>query len=99
MAAPMAAMWLADFGARVIKVEHPRGDMMRDWGSRRDGVPLFWKMVGRNKESVTIDLHHPSGRDLVRRLVKEADVMVENFRPGTLAGWELGYEELAALNP
>ncbi|HEY2715053.1 MAG TPA: CoA transferase [Solirubrobacterales bacterium] len=99
MAAPMAAMWLADFGAQVIKVEHPRGDMMRDWGSRRDGVPLFWKMVGRNKESITLDLHEDAARDVLRRLVEKADVVVENFRPGTLAEWGLAYEALAEVNP
>jgi crotonobetainyl-CoA:carnitine CoA-transferase CaiB-like acyl-CoA transferase len=99
MAAPMAAMWLGDFGADVIKVEHPRGDLMRHWGSVRDGVPLFWKMVGRNKRSITLDLHHPKAQDIVRGLVEHADVVVENFRPGTLPGWGLGYECLSAINP
>ena len=99
MAAPMAAMWLADFGAQVVKVEHPRGDMMRSWGSVKDGTPLFWKMVGRNKRSVTIDLHRPGGQELLRRLAAKADVVIENFRPGTLAGWGLDYERLAAINP
>lgn len=99
MAAPMAAMWLADFGAKVIKVEHPRGDMMRDWGSKRDGVPLFWKMVGRNKKSITLDLHNASAQDVVRRLASKADVLIENFRPGTLAQWGLDYETLAEVNP
>ncbi|HWF57927.1 MAG TPA: CoA transferase [Candidatus Dormibacteraeota bacterium] len=99
MAAPMAAMWLADFGAQVVKVEHPRGDMMRSWGSVKDGTPLFWKMVGRNKRSVTIDLHHPDGQELLRRMAAKADVVVENFRPGTLAGWGLDYERLSAINP
>lgn len=99
MAAPMAAMWLADFGADVVKVEHPKGDMMRTWGSRKDGVPLFWKVVGRNKRSVTLDLHHPEGQRLLKRLVEKADVLVENFRPGTLARWGLAYEDLAPINP
>jgi crotonobetainyl-CoA:carnitine CoA-transferase CaiB-like acyl-CoA transferase len=99
MAAPMTAMWLADFGADVIKVEHPRGDMMRGWGSLKDGVPLFWKVVGRNKRSITLDLHHPKGQELLRKLARTADVVVENFRPGTLASWGLAYPQLSALNP
>lgn len=99
MAAPMAAMWLADFGADVIKVEHPHGDMMRSWGSVKNGVPLFWKVVGRNKRSVTLDLHHPRGQELLRRMAARADVVVENFRPGTLARWGLAYSDLSALNP
>jgi formyl-CoA transferase len=99
MAAPMAAMWLGDFGADVIKVEHPRGDLMRHWGSARDGVPLFWKMVGRNKRSMTLDLHKQPAQDIFRRLVPHVDVVIENFRPGTLAGWDLEYERLRQENP
>ena len=99
MAAPMAAMWLADFGADVIKVEHPSGDMMRTWGSKKEDIPLFWKVVGRNKRAVTLDLHHPRGQDILKRMVAKADVVVENFRPGTLARWGLAYEDLAPLNP
>jgi len=99
MAAPMTAMWLGDFGADVVKVEHPAGDMMRSWGSRKDGVPLFWKVVGRNKRSVTLDLHTQEGQEVLRRLAMKADVLVENFRPGTMARWGLAYEDLAPLNP
>jgi formyl-CoA transferase len=99
MAAPMAAMWLADFGADVIKVEHPRGDLMRHWGETRDGVPLFWKLVGRNKRSITLDLHHEKAQAIVRRLVEHVDIVVENFRPGTLPGWGLDYERLSEVNP
>ena len=99
MAAPMAAMWLGDFGANVIKVEHPSGDMMRGWGSSKDGVPLFWKMVGRNKKSVTLDLHRAEGQELLKKMVARADVLVENFRPGRLAGWGLDYPSLSAINP
>ncbi len=99
MAAPMAAMWLADFGAEVVKVEQPGGDMMRSWGSIKEGVPLFWKVVGRNKRSVTLDLHHPDGQALLRRLAARADVVVENFRPGTLARWGLAYSDLSRDNP
>ncbi len=99
MAAPMAAMWLGDFGANVIKVEHPSGDMMRGWGSSKDGVPLFWKMVGRNKKSVTLDLHHAKGQALLKKMAGKADVLVENFRPGRLAEWGLDYPSLCAINP
>jgi crotonobetainyl-CoA:carnitine CoA-transferase CaiB-like acyl-CoA transferase len=99
MAAPMAAMWLGDFGADVVHVEHPNGDDIRTWGSKRNGVPLFWKMVGRNKRSMTLDLHNEAGQDLLRSLAKEADVLVENFRPGTLERWNVGHEALMALNP
>lgn len=99
MAAPMTAMWLGDFGADVIKIEHPDGDMMRGWGSLKDDVPLFWKMVARNKRSVTLDLHKPQGQELLRRMATKADVLVENFRPGTLERWGLAYETLHALNP
>ena len=99
MAAPMTAMWLADFGADVIKIEHPKGDMMRSWGSSKDGVPLFWKVVGRNKKSITLDLHQPKGQEILRSMTAKADVLVENFRPGTIARWGLDYESLREVNP
>jgi len=99
MAAPMTAMWLGDFGADVVKIEHPKGDMMRTWGSSKDGVPLFWKVVGRNKRSVTLDLHVEKGQQLFKRLAAKADVVVENFRPGTMARWGLDYESLRTVNP
>jgi len=99
MAAPMAAMWLGDFGADVVKVEHPSGDMMRGWGSIKQGIPLFWKVVGRNKRSVGIDFHLPDGQALLRRLATVADVLVENFRPGTMSRWNLDYPRLFELNP
>jgi crotonobetainyl-CoA:carnitine CoA-transferase CaiB-like acyl-CoA transferase len=99
MAAPMAAMWLGDFGADVVKVEHPSGDNIRTWGSTKDDVPLFWKMVGRNKRSITVDLHREAGQDLIRRLVEQVDVVVENFRPGTLDRWNLSVPSLLEINP
>jgi crotonobetainyl-CoA:carnitine CoA-transferase CaiB-like acyl-CoA transferase len=99
MAAPVAAMWLADFGADVVKVEHPRGDMLRSWGSEHEGEPLFWKMVSRNKRSLVLDLHEAAGQELLLRLVEQADVVVENFRPGTLERWNLGYEQMRERNP
>ncbi len=98
MAAPMAAMWLGDFGADVIKVEHPSGDRMRDWGTAKDGVPLLWKVVGRNKRSIGIDFHQSDGQALLRQLVVQADVLVENFRPGTMARWGLDYPRLSEVN-
>jgi formyl-CoA transferase len=95
----MAAMWMGDFGADVVKVEHPSGDSIRTWGSAKNGVPLFAKMVGRNKRSLTLDLHGSAGQELLKRLVSKADVLVENFRPGTMKRWGLGYEELSRVNP
>jgi formyl-CoA transferase len=98
--APFAATLLADFGAEVIKVELPgRGDFMRSIGPFLDGYSLFWAVEGRNKKSITCDLRKPAGQALLKRLVPHADVVVENFQPGTLESWGLGYEVLAALNP
>lgn len=99
MAAPISAMFLADFGADVVKVEHPTGDSVRSWGNVRDGVPLMWKMIGRNKRSIAIDFHKPDGQELLKDLAREADVIVENFRPGKMASWGLGYEDLSKINP
>ena len=100
MAGPMTTMYLADFGAEVIKVEHPeRGDEMRHWGRMKDGVSLFFKVVNRNKKTITLNLSTPGGRDLVHRLVPRVDVVVENYRPGTLERWGIGWDELAAINP
>jgi crotonobetainyl-CoA:carnitine CoA-transferase CaiB-like acyl-CoA transferase len=99
-AGPMAAMHLGDLGADVIKVEHPRRpDPSRGHGVARDGVNLWWKTLGRNKRAVTADLSTPGGRDVLLRLAERADVVIENFRPGTLERWDLGYDELAARNP
>jgi crotonobetainyl-CoA:carnitine CoA-transferase CaiB-like acyl-CoA transferase len=100
MAGPMCGMFLADFGAEVIKAEHPgNGDGMRTWGSLKDGKGLFFKMVNRNKKTITLDLHHEAAQDLVRRLAKEVDVVIENYRPGTLERWGIGYEQLSEINP
>jgi crotonobetainyl-CoA:carnitine CoA-transferase CaiB-like acyl-CoA transferase len=98
--APFAATLLADLGADVIKVELPgQGDFMRTIGPFADGYSLFWAVEGRNRKSITCDLHKPAGQALLKRLVPLADVIVENFQPGTLEAWGLGYEALAALNP
>lgn len=100
LAAPMCGMLLADHGADVIKVELPEiGDGMRQWGHRHGDVPLYWKVLARNKRLVTLDLHEPAGRDGLRALLAEADVLVENFRPGTLERWGLSPDELWADNP
>ena len=94
-AGPWAASYLADWGADVIKVEHPvQGDHLRRWGKSKGDVPLFWKSISRNKRVMTIDLSHPEGRDVVLDLVRGCDAVVENFRPGVLERWQLGYEDL-----
>ncbi|MDE3231073.1 MAG: CoA transferase [Chloroflexota bacterium] len=99
-AAPWAATYLAELGADVIKVEAPVvGDHQRRWGTPKNGEGLFWKSIGRNKRSVTLSLSKPDGAALFKRLVAEADVVIENFRPGTLERWGLGYEVLRAINP
>ncbi len=98
--APFAATLLADLGADVIKVELPgQGDFMRTIGPFDNGYSLFWAVEGRGKRSVTLDLRKPAGQALLRRLVPLADVVVENFQPGTLESWGLGYDVLSALNP
>ncbi|MGW4205996.1 CaiB/BaiF CoA transferase family protein [Streptomyces sp. NPDC004726] len=99
-AGPLAATMLGDFGAEVVKVEHPdRPDPSRGHGPDKDGVGLWWKLLGRNKRTITLDLSAPGGRDTLLRLAATADVVVENFRPGTLERWGLGWAELSAANP
>jgi formyl-CoA transferase len=97
-AGPLAATLLGDFGADVIKIEHPRGDPVRLHGSTKDGVNLWWKVISRNKRSVTLYLGHPEGQEIFRELAASADVVIENFRPGTLERWGLGYESLTEHN-
>src|SRR5215470_15012425 len=100
VAAPFAATLLGDFGAEVIKVELPgSGDFMRTIGPFADRHSLWWAVEGRNKKSITLDLRVPRGQELFRALVCKADVVVENFQPGTLEEWGLGYEALSAINP
>lgn len=98
-AGPIAATMLADFGADVIKVEHPNGDGQRHMGWQRDGTSLMWTVLNRNKRCVTLDLHASEGQEVFRRLAATADIVIENFRPGTLEKWGIGYEQLAADNP
>jgi crotonobetainyl-CoA:carnitine CoA-transferase CaiB-like acyl-CoA transferase len=98
-AGPLAATLLGDHGAEVIKVEHPAGDPARTHGASKNGVGLWWKMLGRNKKAVTLYLGHGRGQELFRAMAADADVIIENFRPGTLERWGLGYDELSAVNP
>jgi formyl-CoA transferase len=101
LAGPFCGQLLADFGAEVIKLEDPaKGDPMRQWGREKPhGLSLWWPVIARNKKSVTLNLRHPEGQVLARRLLDTADVLVENFRPGTLERWGLGYDALAERNP
>ncbi|WEN41046.1 Succinyl-CoA--L-malate CoA-transferase beta subunit [Thauera sp. GDN1] len=100
IAGPFAARILAEFGAEVIKIESPDGgDPLRKWRKLYEGTSLWWYLQARNKQSVTVNLKHPEGVELVRRLVAEADIVVENFRPGVLDKLGLGWEALSAINP
>jgi crotonobetainyl-CoA:carnitine CoA-transferase CaiB-like acyl-CoA transferase len=99
LAGPLTCQILGDYGADVIKVEHPRGDSMRGHGRVKDGIGLWWKMVSRNKRCVALYLGDPEGAEIFRRLAATADVVVESFRPGTFERWGLGYDVLAEINP
>ena len=100
IAGPFASKLLGEFGADVIKIEPPGvGDPLRKWRKIKDGTSLWWHVQSRNKRSLTLDLKQAEAQDIVRKLVSEADVLVENFRPGTLEGWGLGYDALKAINP
>ncbi|MGI9049083.1 MAG: CaiB/BaiF CoA transferase family protein [Rubrobacteraceae bacterium] len=101
LAGPFCGQLLADFGAEVIKIEPPgKGDPMREWGRhRKEGRTLWWPIIARNKKSVTLNLREKEGQEFARKLIAEADVLVENFRPGTMERWGMGYEELSEVNP
>jgi formyl-CoA transferase len=100
IAGPFAAKTLADFGADVIKIEPPTtGDPLRKWRLLKDGTSVWWQIQSRNKRSIALDLKQAEAQDIVRQLVKDADVLIENFRPGAMEGWGLGPEELLAINP
>jgi crotonobetainyl-CoA:carnitine CoA-transferase CaiB-like acyl-CoA transferase len=100
IAGPCAGKFFAEFGAEVIKIEPPEGgDPLRQWRQLHQGTSLWWYVQNRGKKSVTANLRVAEGQDIVRRLAREADVLIENFRPGTLEKWGLGYETLAAANP
>ena len=98
-AAPITAMLLGDYGADVLKIEHPRGDPARTHGASKDGHGLWWKVISRNKRTVTAVLSRPEGRELLEGLVRDADVLIENFRPGIMEKWGLGPEALQEINP
>jgi crotonobetainyl-CoA:carnitine CoA-transferase CaiB-like acyl-CoA transferase len=100
LAGPLCCQLLGDYGAEVIKIEHPwAGDSMRGHGEQKDGVPLWWKVISRNKRTIGLDLGTPAGADLFRQLARTADVVVENFRPGTFERWGIGPDRLHEINP
>jgi formyl-CoA transferase len=100
IAGPFAAKTLADFGADVVKVEPPgTGDPLRRWRLLKDGTSVWWQVQSRNKRSMALDLRQPEAQDIVRRLAAEADVLIENFRPGAMEGWGLGPDQLLEANP
>ncbi|MCG3088027.1 CaiB/BaiF CoA transferase family protein [Sporosarcina cyprini] len=100
VAAPFAGKLFSEFGAEVIKVEEPKnGDPLRNWRVMHHDTSVWWYVQSRNKKSVTINMRDPEGQDIVKSLIKEADVVIENFKPGTLERWGLGYEEMKAVNP
>jgi len=101
LAGPFCGQLLADFGAEVIKLEQPKvGDPMREWGRERPyGKSLWWPVVGRNKKSVTVNLREKEGQEIARNLIATSDILIENFRPGTLERWNMSYEQLSKENP
>ncbi len=100
IAAPLACTLLADFGADVVKIEHPtQGDAMRTRPPEKQGRSLWWKVIARNKRTITLNLSAPEGQALLKKLATTADLLVENYRPGTFERWGLGYDVLSALNP
>ena len=100
VAAPFAGKIFGEFGAEVIKVEDPKsGDSLRNWRVMHKGTSLWWYVHARNKKSITLDLREQEGQEMVRELAKDADVIIENFRPGTLEKWGIGYEDIKKINP
>ncbi|RPI10659.1 MAG: CoA transferase [Zetaproteobacteria bacterium] len=100
IAGPFAGRTLADFGAEVLKIEPPgEGDPLRKWRLLSRGTSVWWQVQSRNKKSIVLDLRHPEGQEIARQLIREADVVIENFRPGTMEAWGLGWEELSQVNP
>jgi formyl-CoA transferase/succinyl-CoA--D-citramalate CoA-transferase len=98
IAGPLAGQFLGDYGAEVIKVEPPGGDVMRQWGVCKNGRSLWWPAIARNKKSIVVDLRKLEGQRVIRRLAEACDVVLENFRPGTLRGWGLDYKRLSETN-
>ena len=100
IAGPFAGKTLGEFGADVIKIEAPgTGDPLRNWRHTKDGTSVWWQVSSRNKRSIALDLRAAEGQQIARQLIAEADVLIENFRPGTLEGWGMGWDDLRALNP
>lgn len=100
IAGPFCGKTLGDFGAEIIKIEPPgEGDPLRKWRMLKNGTSVWWQVQSRNKKSVTLDLRKPEAQDIVRKLVAEADVLIENFRPGAMEDWGLGWDALCAINP
>ena len=100
IAGPFAGKMLGEFGAEVIKIEPPgSGDPLRNWRLIKDGTSVWWQVQSRNKRSIALDLRTPEGQEIARRLINEADVLIENFRPGTLEQWGMSYDQLAETNP
>ena len=99
IAGPTIGMIMGDFGADVIKVEHPRGDVLRNTGYLKDGVGLWFKMANRNKRCITLNFSNEKGQELFKEMIKTTDVLIENFRTGTMEKWGLGWEDLKAINP
>ena len=100
IAAPFCSRILAEFGAEVIKIESPEGgDQLRQWRKMYEGTSLWWYVQSRNKKSLTLNLRSAEGQEIVRKLAQEADIVIENFRPGALEKWNIGWEQLSALNP
>ena len=99
IAGPTIGMIMGDFGADVIKVEHPRGDVLRDTGAQKDGIGLWFKMANRNKRCITLNFGSDKGQELFKKLIETTDVLIENFRTGTMEKWGLGWEDLKRINP
>jgi crotonobetainyl-CoA:carnitine CoA-transferase CaiB-like acyl-CoA transferase len=99
IAGPTIGMLMGDFGADVIKVEHPRGDVLRNTGYQKDGVGLWFKMANRNKRCVTLNFSTEKGQEVFKKLIETTDILIENFRTGTMEKWGLGWEDLHAINP
>ena len=100
IAGPFCGRMLAEFGAEVIKIESPQGgDQLRQWRKMYKGTSLWWYVQARNKKSLSLNLREPEGQAIVRELVREADIVVENFRPGALEKWNIGWEQLSKINP
>lgn len=97
-AGPLIATLMGDHGAEVIKVEHPRGDDARRWGASKDDVSLFWKVLSRNKKCIAVNLNDEDGQQVIKRLIQDADVLIENFRPGRMEKWGLGWEDVRQIN-